>query len=213
MNTVRRTPGLRAILDDYRRWRAIGPGGLPDNPVGWVVMTALRPLCRETIRLRDNDIRAAVGALELPDRGSRPVMAPFPIPHRQVVSDGDPVSVRSLQDHLTILSSTDGCHSARSHLERRGDALHVDHPRSAAARRARGEIAHVHDAQGSMHVVADPRDVAEIVSRGWGERHPLAGRFLVGLPDSYLYLYAPRNEAEQQQLRRIVDRAIVSAGA
>lgn len=64
-----------------------------------------------------------------------------------------------------------------------------------------------------MHVVADPRDVAEIVSRGWGERHPLAGRSLVGLPDSYLYLYAPRNEAEQQQLRRVVDRAIVSAGA
>lgn len=40
----------------------------------------------------------------------------------------------------------------------------------------RGEIAHVHAIDGSFHMSLHLDDVKELLEKGWGQRHPLAGR-------------------------------------
>ncbi|KAI0452826.1 hypothetical protein F5B21DRAFT_319681 [Xylaria acuta] len=60
--------------------------------------------------------------------------------------------------------------------------------------RARGETAHVHP-EGSMHVCLSLVDAAEVVRRGWGERHMMSG--VAGLlPWGYVLVYAPREGAD-----------------
>ncbi|KAI0198394.1 hypothetical protein F4808DRAFT_261295 [Astrocystis sublimbata] len=63
--------------------------------------------------------------------------------------------------------------------------------------RARGEVAHLH-AEGSMHVHLSLVDAAEVVRRGWGERHMLSGAKTGGLrlPWGYVLIYAPRGGRE-----------------
>lgn len=206
---------MQAVLDDYRRWRDLGPGGLPANPAGWLITTVLRPLGRDTVAL-DADFVHAAERFSLPRRrGTRPAIAPYPIPHRETESVVDPRRVLALTNYVASFADHDPSrfHCATSRFERRGDALFVkdtaDSPQWIV--RARGEVAHVHSTQGSLHVVADPADVAEIIGRGWGERHPLSGRPLIGLPDSYLLLYAPRDADDQRVVEHIVDQVVRAA--
>lgn len=206
---------MAALLEDYRRWRALGEGGLPANPVGWLVTTSLRPWGRDTITV-DATPDAAPSDFTLPQRrGDRPVIAPYPIPHRELHTVTDPDRIRALAEHVAAFGAGDSgpMVTSTSRFERRGDALFVRDRATASPwiAHARGEIAHVHGTQGSLHVVADPADVSEIIRRGWGERHPLAGRPIIGLPDSYLFLYAPRDATDSQQLQRIIDRVVATA--
>lgn len=206
---------MTAVLDDYRRWRALGEGGLPANPVGWLVARTLRPWGRDTIAV-DAPSDAVPGDFTLPQRrGDRPTIAPYPIPHRELHTVTDPDRIRALADHVAAFGADDRgpMVNSTSRFERRGDALFVRDPTTAAPwiAHARGEVAHVHGTQGSLHVVAAPADVPEIITRGWGERHPLAGRPIIGLPDSYLFLYAPRDDIDGEQLERIIDRVVATA--
>ncbi len=206
---------MAAILEDYRRWRALGEGGLPANPVGWLMATALRPWGQDPTAV-DTPSDGVTRDFTLPHRrGDRPTIAPYPIPHRELHTVADPERISALADHVAAFGAGDSgpMVNSLSRFERRGDALFVRDPATATPwiARARGEIAHVHGTQGSMHVVADPKDVPEIIVRGWGERHPLAGRPIIGLPDSYLLLYAPRDEIDSEQVRRIIDRVVATA--
>lgn len=50
-----------------------------------------------------------------------------------------------------------------------------------------------------MHLTLHPFDVALVITRGWGERHPLAGCPVLGkrlLPSGFVMVYAPQNETE-----------------
>ncbi len=207
---------MQAIREDYRRWRGLGRGGLPANPAGWMITTALRPLGRDTITVEQPPDGERASDFTLPDRrGPRPTIAPYPIPHRELTTVVEPERIDALATHLAAFADRDAARifCAISRFERRGDALFVRDAAGAApwTARAHGEIAHVHASQGSLHVVADPADVPEIIGRGWGERHPLAGRPLIGLPDSYLFVYAPRDDADQRQIERIIDRVVQTA--
>lgn len=63
------------------------------------------------------------------------------------------------------------------------------------------EFAHLHPPyDGSLHIMAPPNWVDEIISKGWGEKHPLAGEFF----DNALMIYAPRNEEEIKIVYNIV---------
>jgi len=56
------------------------------------------------------------------------------------------------------------------------------------------EFAHLHPPHdGSMHLMAPSDWLDEILEKGWGEKHPLAG---IMIPDNAIMLYAPRNEEE-----------------
>jgi hypothetical protein len=138
--------------------------------------------------------------------GSRPTVAPYPIPHRQIDQHPD----RRFTPSLTIASfvaTRPALTCARSHFETHtdaafaapGQAIHTDGEVSG------GEIAHIHR-DGSLHVVLAPADAAQAVDKGWGELHPLAGR-TARLPATYVLLYSPRNPNEVAVVERLLDAA------
>ncbi|KAI0857494.1 hypothetical protein F4860DRAFT_357577 [Xylaria cubensis] len=59
---------------------------------------------------------------------------------------------------------------------------------------AQGETVHVHP-EGSTHMCLSLVDAAEVVRRGWGERHKMSGVAGV-LPWGYVLVYAPREGAD-----------------
>lgn len=66
------------------------------------------------------------------------------------------------------------------------------------------EIAHLHGSESSLHVTLDAADVRCVLERGWGERHPLAGRWL---HSGFTMVHAPRDEVEVQIVMEIVRAA------
>ncbi|KAF2003643.1 hypothetical protein P154DRAFT_532023 [Amniculicola lignicola CBS 123094] len=62
------------------------------------------------------------------------------------------------------------------------------------------EIAHVHPNDNSLHVYVSPKDARAVIEAGWGER------FTVNwiAPESWIMVYAPRNEEEVRIVRKIV---------
>jgi len=73
--------------------------------------------------------------------------------------------------------------------------------------RAPWEIAHIHDADGSLHMIISPGDAKMVVEKAWGERHPLSGR-AGGVPITYTMIYAPRTEEEVKVQGRILRAAV-----
>lgn len=62
-----------------------------------------------------------------------------------------------------------------------------------------------------MHLTLHPLDVSMVLSAGWGERHPLAGKYVHGkelVPSGFVMVYAPQQES---QIETLMD--IVKAGA
>jgi len=64
------------------------------------------------------------------------------------------------------------------------------------------EITHVHDTDGSLHISLSPADAAEVVRKGWGTRHRLAGK--LGVPASYTLIFGPRDDAELAIVKEII---------
>ena len=61
-----------------------------------------------------------------------------------------------------------------------------------------------------MHLTLHPHDAALVISHGWGERHPLAGRSIFGktlLPAGFVMVYAPNDESQIGILMEIVRAA------
>jgi len=196
-----------AVLD-YLRWRALGPGGLSPTPRGWLIMSVLRI---RAWRVDPFDTTGWNGSGQLagplPERpGSRPTVARYPIPHRQLDQYPDP----HFTSGLTIASfvaarPTLSC--GRSYFEKHIDAAFAApgspiHPDGEVSG---GEIGHIH-ADGSLHVVLAPADAAHCIDARWGELHPLAGR-AVGLPDQYVLLYSPRDPNEVAVIEELLDAA------
>jgi hypothetical protein len=193
---------------DYLRWRAMGAGGLPHTLRGWLTMEALRI---RAWRVDPFDTRgwSGTGHLICPlgvRPGSRPTIAPYPIPHRQIDQHPDP----QFTPNLTIaafVASRPTLTCGRSYFETHTDAafaapgcaIHADGEISG------GEIAHIHR-DGSLHVVLAPADAAQAISKGWGELHPLGGR-TAGLPATYVLLYSPRNPSEVAVVERLLNAA------
>lgn len=211
MNRQRRSRRLPTwVRDDYRAWLALGPGGLPTNPLGWVITTALRLLGREP--LSTGIYPSPQTALDLPDRqGPRPTIAHWPVPHRQLnqllTTDARAAS-SAIADEIAAAGER-RLHVATSKFERRGPAVFVTEPdhNTPWLKDARGEAGHVHASDGSLHLVLPPADARIVIERGWGERHPLCGAPIVGLPNTYLLIYAPRDEQERDIIRYLFKRA------
>lgn len=63
-----------------------------------------------------------------------------------------------------------------------------------------------------MHLTLHPQDAALVISQGWGERHPLAGCPVLGigkrlLPEGFVMVYAPQDEAQIKVISDIVRAA------
>lgn len=61
--------------------------------------------------------------------------------------------------------------------------------------RAPREVFHFHTLEGSAHGIFSWTDAVMILEKGWGQMHGLSGQAL-GLPHTYLMIYAPRNKGE-----------------
>jgi hypothetical protein len=137
---------------------------------------------------------------DLPQRRRpRPHIARHPAPHRQL-DQFTPPSLRAEQTSVfdaRVAAGADSLHYAQSYFEKHNQAVTLRHPRAGhpAACATCGEIAHIHPSDGSMHMILSPSDTRHVVERGWGERHELAG-IALGLPTTYLLIYAPQDAAE-----------------
>ena len=189
------------VVRDYRQWRALGPGGVPSTPAGWLVVTGMRLRARDPYASRRSPSSPASSALgELAERpGPRPRVAPHPVPHRVVTQHAGPDRVSRLQAILeTMAERDDELQMCTSGWEKHHQALW---------RRKGTEIGHVHPRDGSMHVVLATDDAAVVVARGWGEFHPLAG-VMLDLPEGYVLLYPPQDDEQIGHLTTILDSAV-----
>ncbi|WP_052077573.1 luciferase domain-containing protein [Rhodococcoides fascians] len=205
---------MKKVKNDYTAWMELGPGGLPANVGGWLITTALRPFARRDA-LRVDGTSGTGMHWQLERRpGPRPTIAPYPIPHRQLNDRGTSALTERLIAAVTAEASSDGpFHLERSRFERRGEALYLSDLRSASPwiSRTKGEIVHVHETEGSLHVVLQPDDAQTVISAGWGELHPLAGRPVFGLPETYVFLYAPRDSDDADRIESIIHRATATS--
>jgi hypothetical protein len=203
---------------DYRRWRALGLGGVPANPIGWSLVSVMRLLVRETRStdlyrtLPHEDPASHLGPLP-PRQGTRPALGGHPVPHRQIaIGQAERRAAPAVRAALAeaVVRHRDTVHLARSHYERHGDAVTVRRLAGAApwVIAARGEVAHVHGSDGSAHVILSPADAARVIASGWGERHPLCGVPGLGIPATYLMIYAPRDDTEVGVFRQVLQAAI-----
>jgi hypothetical protein len=195
-----------AARRDYRRWVALGEGGIPHGLRGWIRVTVLRVKYRGN-RLSTEHLGCAADSplADLPRRrGVRPTTVPYPVPHRQADGSCRPAMLAAL-DAVFASELARGQPYVRedtSRFERHHSALFVD----CLAERgdsAHGEVGHIHRPQGSMHLHLRPVDAAAVIEKGWGELHPMAGKGF-GLPAGYTLLYAPRDPGEVDMVRRVL---------
>ena len=209
--------GIWWAHNDFARWKALGPGGLPHTPAGWLAMSLLRLLKRDgrrAARLASTVAREPRGHLgPLPPRhGERPLVAPYPIPHRQLSDTASPEILGRLLDLFDkeVEKNKGTVHFATSFFEKHHEAITLMHPECGHVHAlvSHGEVAHIHPSDGSMHMVLSPCDAQTVLERQWGELHSLAGLFN-RLPSSYALVYAPRHGADLETIERILSASVM----
>lgn len=77
---------------------------------------------------------------------------------------------------------------------------------------SRGELGHIHS-ETSLHLYFSPADAKVIVEKGWAQRHRCArtqpwwfggGKHMWKIGDTFLIVYAPRNEEELDVLATLI---------
>lgn len=207
--------GLVWFARDYRGWTALGEGGIPHGLAGWWRMNSLRRrLDTDPIDTSCFELAGRVSALaDLPQRdGARPAVAPYSIPHRQAGGNASAEVVRELCTFIDAEAerrADEGVYLAESGFEKHHDALFSTRLRDSSEEET-GEVAHVHQPQGTLHVNLTASDAKIVIERGWGELHGLAGKGW-RLPKHYTLLYLPRTPAEIEAVKRIVGSALDQA--
>ncbi|KAK8063961.1 hypothetical protein PG996_008613 [Apiospora saccharicola] len=127
----------------------------------------------------------------------RPRLCSFVVPQRQLEGEATEAMKRDMNAFLDTLAAanTEALLRGLSRLERTVAAVQVaaGHKGTAAVtKETRGEILHVHPADGSTHMLLSLADSRRVIETGWGERHRLSGGGM--LPWGYTLVYAPRDE-------------------
>lgn len=203
---------------DYRKWRSLGPGGLPANVGGWVKMRRFRWKATHGLDLRKLMalVEGGTGFWEDLRRrpGARPAVSPYPIPHRQL-EQLPGVAMRARLGELfaaAVAKHGDLVEYRLSHYETRHPAITLRDATGKMGARAFGEIAHIHPSDSSMHMVFSPVDAVAAIEMGWGERHTLAG-LAAGLPEPYVMVYGPRDEADLAAVGELLEAAVAYAAS
>ncbi|KAK7934950.1 hypothetical protein PG985_000445 [Apiospora marii] len=105
----------------------------------------------------------------------RPRLCPFVVPQRQLEGAATEAMKRTMNAYLDALAAANGeaLHRGLSRLEGTVPAVQVapaGHARTAAAvtGETRGEILHVHPADGSTHMLLSLADSRRVLETGWG---------------------------------------------
>jgi hypothetical protein len=194
-------PLLMLVRNDYANFLKLGPGGTPSTPEGYFRLQWYR-----AFRLRDPysppprepGLQPSDGVLferPLPCRpGPRPRVAGI-APQRQLTQVGAVDIRQRLQQRLESLASDrpDKFVIATSTIEKHGFAVYARYPVNL---RGRGEVVHLHDSDGSMHLNLHPDDIKEVLQKGWGERHPISwtGWLYTPVSPTFTMIYSPRGK-------------------
>jgi hypothetical protein len=206
---------------EYQRWVALGVGGLPPTLEGYRTLQKLNRQLRHPLDVSHlASMMGAAGdrkALDLPMRtGTRPVIAPFAIPHRQT-DQHNSEAIRAKQKAIfeaAVARNTATVQLQRSYFETHHDAIFlrdVAKGNGLVVADTHGEVGHMHPSDGSMHFSLSPSDTAEVLKKGWGELHGLAGQVYkpnARLPATYTMIYSPRTDEELAVIERIIEAAI-----
>lgn len=211
-------PLLLLIRNDYQNFLLLGPGGTPPTLAGyarlaWFRLFILRDPFSPPPVSSTTTSRPATGILaaqKLPYRpGPTPTVAGL-APQRQLNQHGSANAFAALKATLTRLAAKHPAQfgTATSCLEKHGFALFARHPVNVCGN---GEICHIHNSDWSMHMNLHPEDIAEVLAKGWAQRHPLAWGRAPGqnakrrgwfpfmrvrspLPETFVLVYSPRGE-------------------
>jgi len=74
---------------------------------------------------------------------------------------------------------------------------------SCALNRAKGEFAHLHSHDGSMHMMLAPADVVTVIEKRWGDLFAVSGGLWGRVPQVVL-VYAPRTGEEEEIVSRVL---------
>ena len=190
---------------DYLNWVALGVGGIPHTLEGYRTVKQLNSQMKDPLDV--NRIAGDIGKpgdvktlFDLPKRqGTKPTIAPFAVPHRQMDQHND-TAIRALEKKIFDAQVANPNYSLiykTSYLERNSPGIFLKD--SASGNQtivpvSHAEVGHIHMFDGSMHIILSPSDTKEVIEKGWGELHGLAGQGRAA--KTYMMIYAPRNERE-----------------
>ena len=205
-------PTCLYLYHEYLDFKSLGPGGTPQNAVGFVKVFLLSfAKVSNPYELSAASPNTTHGAGFL--HNLRPRLGPRPevrgiAPHRQVTQRGHTATYELLVNKIERLgSSTDDLFIATSCFEKHSTGLFTLAP---VHRTCAGEICHTHPSDGgSMHLTLPPADLKAVLEAGWGERHPLSrgGWFERFVPAGFVMVYAPRDEGEVEVVIEVVRAA------
>ena len=143
--------------------------------------------------------------------GPRPAIGVHPVPNRQlnqIPNAAMKQKIEALFDAV-VAARPEVIHYKLSFFEKRNKAVTLIRPDTGheQARAPHGEIAHVHPSDGSMHMILSAADAKKLIDAARGESHPLAGAG-IGLPDTCMLVYPPRDETELAVTGQIPDAAM-----
>ncbi|KAK2610697.1 hypothetical protein N8I77_004107 [Diaporthe amygdali] len=220
-------PILLLVWNDYQNFLRLGPGGTPPTLSGyarlaWFRLFVLRdPFSPPSAGAVSRPASGVLAPQNLPYRpGPRPTVAGL-APQRQLNQHGSTAAFAALKDVMNRLSAA---HAAKfgiatSCIEKHGFALFARHPVNVCGN---GEVCHIHNSDRSMHMNLHPDDIAEVLGKGWGQRHPMAwgkGQETARgarawmmprspLPETFVLVYAPRDETDLRVVLKIIESAI-----
>ncbi|KAK8104069.1 uncharacterized protein PG998_011102 [Apiospora kogelbergensis] len=157
--------------------------------------------------------------------GARPDVPTFVVPQRQMTEQASQAILAKQEAFIAAVAAANASllRLEPSALEgRTHDALWLaarddediggesgdDRRFPAPLRRTQGEFLHPHR-EGSSHAIFSLADATRLIELGWAERHPLTGsKMRMGLPWSYVLIYAPRNDSELAVWMDIVMAAV-----
>lgn len=209
-------PFLLVVHNDYENFISLGPGGTPSTVWGYLRISWLRlwtlrdPFTPPKPTPNCLPLKGILSKQALPFRlGPKPRVVGI-APQRQIDQPGSRYCYQALRRTLEKLSLKKPAKfgTERSCIEKHGLALFARHPVQTACQ---GEICHVHDSDHSMHMCLHPDDSKEVLSRGWGQRHPLAWKWwflTMPVATDFVMIYAPRDDDELRTVCKIVEAAI-----
>jgi len=208
---------MTLIATDYKAFLALGPGGTPATPQGYIrikflSLFALKDPYSPTLLPVAPSLRGVLK--HIPQReGPRPIVAGI-APHRQRNQRASEEAFVALRSAIENIASQQKRLLVRtSCLEKHGPGLFIV-PGGAwgeqtLLQRCGGEVCHAHPSDGSLHLTLHPADEATVLRAGWGELHPLAkgGWLSRFVPARFMMVYAPRTSEELETVIRIVKAA------
>ena len=122
---------------DYQQWKALGKGGVPDNLIGWLMVTGTRPLKRNPLVTKffeeDMGKDCDISILESLSKraGDRPIIAKHPVPHRQLSQTGDEsIKHNSTRNYFLVTRMTHEQTSFANRLRMGGLVGHEFYPKT-----------------------------------------------------------------------------------